>query len=152
MLRGANAISFDNKGRIALPKRYRANLIEQCQGDFVCTIDYQLPCLLLYPLPEWELIETKLASLSSLEPNERRLQRLLLGHACEAQMDSQGRLLIPSTLRDFAKLDNKVMLVGQLNKFELWNHEIWQQQIEQDLQDQMNAVNGLSDKLSNFSL
>lgn len=152
MLRGVSAISLDNKGRVALPKRYRTKLDAECDGVFVCTIDHQLPCLLLYPLPQWEIIETKLSQLSSLDPVERRLQRLLLGHAHECEIDSQGRLLIAPALRDYAQLTTKTMLVGQLNKFELWSHDKWQQQIEQDIQLQVGADDVLSDRLSNFSL
>ena len=60
----------------------------------VCTIDLHQPCLLLYTLPEWEIIEQKLSRLSSMNPAERRVQRLLLGHASECQMDNAGRLLV----------------------------------------------------------
>lgn len=152
MLRGASVISLDTKGRLSLPKRYREELAMLCNGLFVCTIDHQFPCLLLYPLPEWERIETKLSRLSSLHPAERRLQRLLLGHAFECEMDGQGRLLISSALRCHADLNNKIMLVGQLNKFELWNHAHWQKQIDQDIQLQANSAEILSDKLDHFSL
>nr|WP_239993795.1 hypothetical protein [Photobacterium phosphoreum] len=88
MLRGATSVVIDDKGRWAMPKRYRVSLIEQCQGRFVCTIDHQFCCLLLYPIDEWERIEAKLVCLSSFHPAERRLQRLLLGHACECELDS----------------------------------------------------------------
>ncbi|MDD1782254.1 division/cell wall cluster transcriptional repressor MraZ [Enterovibrio sp. ZSDZ35] len=152
MLRGVSAISLDTKGRVALPKRYREELDALCDGVFVCTIDHQLPCLLVYPLPEWERIEAKLSRLSSLNPAERRLQRLLLGHAFECEMDGQGRLLISPTLRDYAGLSGKAMLVGQLNKFELWNSDKWQQQIDQDIQLQAESAEALSERLSNFSL
>lgn len=152
MLRGASVISIDTKGRLSLPKRYREELTVLCHGLFVCTVDHQFPCLLLYPLPEWDRIEAKLSCLSSLNPVERRLQRLLLGHAFECEMDGQGRLLMPSALRVYADLNNKVMLVGQLNKFELWNHEQWQKQIDQDIQLQADAAEGLSDRLDHFSL
>lgn len=72
------------------------------------------------PLPEWEIIEQKLSRLSSMNPVERRVQRLLLGHASECQMDGAGRLLIAPVLRQHAGLTKEVMLVGQFNKFELW--------------------------------
>ena len=152
MLRGVTAISLDTKGRMALPKRYREELAEQCDGVFVCTIDHQLPCLLLYPLPEWERIEAKLSKLSSLNPVERRLQRLLLGYAFECEMDAQGRFLLAPTLRDYAGLDSKAMLVGQLNKFEIWQQEKWQQQIDQDIQLQTQATESFNDRLSDLSL
>ena len=152
MLRGVSVISLDTKGRISLPKRYRAELASFCHGLFVCTIDHQFPCLLLYPLPEWERIEAKLSCLSSLNPLERRLQRLLLGHAFECEMDGQGRLLISPALRDYADLSGKAILVGQLNKFELWNHAKWQKQIDQDIQLQADCQDALSERLDHFSL
>ena len=94
MFRGATLVNLDSKGRLAVPTRYREGLIEDAAGQLVCTIDIHHPCLLLYPLPEWEVIEQKLSRLSSMNPVERRVQRLLLGHASECQMDNAGRLLI----------------------------------------------------------
>ncbi|MDN2663675.1 division/cell wall cluster transcriptional repressor MraZ [Psychromonas sp. 14N.309.X.WAT.B.A12] len=152
MLRGANAINLDTKGRIAIPTRYRDWLTDNCQGQFVCTIDFQSQnCLLLYPLHEWLLIENKLRGLSSTNPQERRIQRLILGHASECELDKSGRTLIAPTLRQHAKLDKKIMLVGQLNKFEIWDEEVWHQQVQQDLQSDMSLGMELSDSLKEFS-
>ena len=94
MFRGATLVNLDSKGRLSVPTRYREQLLENAAGQMVCTIDIHHPCLLLYPLPEWEIIEQKLSRLSSMNPVERRVQRLLLGHASECQMDGAGRLLI----------------------------------------------------------
>nr|WP_086938457.1 division/cell wall cluster transcriptional repressor MraZ [Thaumasiovibrio occultus] len=150
MFRGANAVSMDGKGRLAIPKRYRDELTHLCDGELVCTIDHQLPCLLLYPLPEWERVEHRLSRLSSLNPAERRLQRLLLGHASECRIDGQGRILIAPTLRQYASLDSKVMVVGQLNKIEIWQEQRWQQQIEQDIAASEEFP--LSERLTDFTL
>ena len=109
MFRGANAINLDTKGRLAIPTRYRQSLLDDCNGQLVCTVDNQQSCLLLYPLPEWEEIELKLIKLSSMIPAERRMQRLLLGHAAEGEMDKSGRILIPTPLRHHAKLSTEVM-------------------------------------------
>lgn len=152
MLRGANLISLDIKGRIVIPTRYRGWLAETCQGQFVCTIDLQSPCLLLYPLNEWLLIENKLRGLSTTDPQERRLQRLILGYASESELDKSGRTLIAATLRQHAQLQKKVMLVGQLNKFELWDEDMWHQQVQQDLQQGLATGNELSERLKGFSL
>ena len=73
MLRGAHAISLDSKGRLAIPTKYRDWLRSERDGQLVCTIDIAHPCLLLYPLSEWEEIERKLKTLSSTNPAERRL-------------------------------------------------------------------------------
>ncbi|WP_107850916.1 division/cell wall cluster transcriptional repressor MraZ [Oceanimonas marisflavi] len=152
MLRGAHAISLDSKGRLAIPTRYRGPLHEECDGLLVCTIDISHPCLLLYPLGEWELIEKKLRSLSSTHPQERRLQRLLLGHATECELDGHGRLLVPGTLRQHAGLEKKIMLVGQLNRFEVWSDARWQQQINDDLQALESEGWESSERLRDFSL
>lgn len=96
----------------------------------VCTIDFCQPCSLLYSLPEWEVIEQKLSRLSSMNSVELRVQRLLLGYASECQMDSAGLLLLATILRQYAGLTKKVMLVGQFNKFELWDEQIWYQQVK----------------------
>jgi MraZ protein len=152
MLRSANAINIDTKGRIAMPTRYREGLMDSCQGQFVCTIDLQSPCLLLYPLNEWLVIEKKLSALSSTDEVERRVQRLILGYATESELDKGGRLLIAPALRKHAKLEKKVMLVGQLNKFELWDEDKWQQQVEADLLEGLPKGEQLTESLKGFSL
>ena len=115
MFRSTNAINLDVKGRLTIPTRYRQTLLDDCQGHLVCTIDIKQPCLLLYPLPEWEDVEFKLSQLSSMNEHERRMQRLLLGHATEGDMDKNGRFLLPAPLREHAKMDKSIVLVGQMN-------------------------------------
>ncbi|ADO08332.1 division/cell wall cluster transcriptional repressor MraZ [Pantoea sp. Bo_2] len=152
MFRGATLVNLDSKGRLAVPTRYRDLLIGESQGQMVCTIDLHQPCLLLYTLPEWEIIEKKLARLSSMNPLERRVQRLLLGHASECQMDNAGRLLLANTLRQHAKLTKEVMLVGQFNKFELWDEQTWYQQVRDDIDAEQSAQEPLSERLQDLSL
>ena len=152
MFRGATLVNLDSKGRLAVPTRYRDLLIGESQRQMVCTIDLHQPCLLLYTLPEWEIIEKKLARLSSMNPLERRVQRLLLGHASECQMDNAGRLLLANTLRQHAKLTKEVMLVGQFNKFELWDEQTWYQQVRDDIDAEQSAQEPLSERLQDLSL
>ncbi len=141
------SVNLDSKGRLAVPTRYREGLIEDAAGQLVCTIDIHHPCLLLYPLPEWEVIEQKLSRLSSMNPVERRVQRLLLGHASECQMDNAGRLLIAPVLQQHAGLTKEVMLVGQFNKFELWDETTWYQQVKEDIDAEQSATGELSERL-----
>ena len=101
---------------------------------------------------EWEEIEKKLKSLSSINPAERRLQRLLLGYACECELDGNGRLLLSAPLRQHAGLEKQVMLVGQLNKFEIWSESRWLQQVDEDIQALPDMDWTTSDKLRDFSL
>ncbi|NMH59222.1 division/cell wall cluster transcriptional repressor MraZ [Alteromonas ponticola] len=152
MFRGANAINLDTKGRLAIPTKYRQPLLDDCNGQLVCTIDTQQSCLLLYPLPEWEEIELKLSKFSSMVPAERRMQRLLLGYATEAEMDKNGRFVLPSPLRLHAGLEKEVMLVGQLNKFEVWSAENWAGQIETDMEAEREGNFELTERLQDFSL
>ena len=123
--RGINSINIDAKGRMAVPKRYRDAISEASDNQLVATIDLHSPCLLIYTLDEWEIIERKLMSLPNIDPQARLYQRLLIGQACEMEMDSQGRVLLPSQLRVHAKLDKPAILLGQGNKFELWSQEAW---------------------------
>lgn len=124
MFRGLNAVNLDAKGRLAIPTRYRADLKELCENQLVVTRGLE-NCLLLYPYPEWEDVENKLVKLPSLDRKVKILQRLLIGHATESEMDGQGRLLLPDKLREFAGLTKRIALVGQLNKFEIWDEEVW---------------------------
>jgi len=124
MFRGLNKINLDAKGRITIPVRYKDSLSNLSSNLLICTID-QDHCLLLYPLKIWISIEKKIMKLPTLNPISRRLQRLMVGHAAELEMDSSGRILIPKELREFAKLTKKAMLVGQGNKFEIWNYDNW---------------------------
>jgi MraZ protein len=124
MFRGVNNVKLDAKGRIAIPTRYRERLQERCGGQLVVTVDRD-HCLLLYPLPEWEEIERKLVKLPSFNAQARRLQRLLVGHATEVDMDSHGRVLLPPPLREFASLDKSAVMIGQGNKFEIWDEASW---------------------------
>lgn len=127
MFRGVNPLNLDAKGRLAMPVKYRDRLRDSCGGQLVLTVDKDR-CLLLYPLPEWEEIERKLVKLPSFNERSRRLQRLLIGHATEVELDGSGRILLPPPLREFAELDKRVVLTGQGNRFELWNEATWEEQ------------------------
>ena len=125
MFRGVNKINLDAKGRMALPARYRDQIADCCENQLVATIDTETRCLLLYPLPEWETIEKKIDALPSFNPAARRIQRLLIGHATDIELDSSGRLLLPQPLREYAQMDKKLVLLGQGRKFEIWGEEQW---------------------------
>lgn len=129
MFQGATQLNLDSKCRFAIPARYRDMLLAHCAGQLVMTADAD-GCLLLYPQPEWQPIREKLMQLSAFNPRIRSLQRFLVGHAEDVAMDAAGRVLVSSTLRNFAVLDKHVMLVGQGNKFEVWDEARWQAQHE----------------------
>ncbi len=129
MFRGVAQLNLDSKGRLAVPSRYREALLVRCAGRLVITADPD-KCLLIYPQPDWEPIQQKLMSLSSLNPRIRDLQRQLIGYAEDTDIDAAGRVLISPALRDFASLAKSAVLVGQGNKFELWDKEKWDQRLE----------------------
>jgi len=108
-----------------MPSRYRDELDSKCAGQLIITVDTIDPCLCVYQLDEWELIEAKLRALPSLVESNRRLQRLLIGNAVDLELDGSGRFLVPPRLREYARLDKHAMLVGQLNKFQLWDEGAW---------------------------
>ena len=89
------------------------------------TIDRAEPCLLLYPRTEWDSVQEKLEALPNIRPGVRQLQRLLIGHATDLELDGSGRLLLPVPLREHAGLDKKLTLAGQGNKIEIWDHGRW---------------------------
>jgi MraZ protein len=152
MFRGANPLSLDSKGRLSIPTRHRDSLLSESEGKMICTVDLHQPCLLLYPLVEWEEIEYKLRQLSSMNPQERRVQRVLLGNAHDVDMDKSGRILLPTALRQHAGLDKPIMLVGQLNKFEIWSDSKWHQQMLDDIETELEGDFELTDSLKDFSL
>ena len=152
MFRGTSAITLDSKNRITVPTKYREELFADCQGKMVCTVDIQHPCLLLYPLPEWEEIELKLCSLSSMNPQERLLQQVLLGNASDCEIDKSGRLLINGPLRLHANLEKGVMLVGQLKKFEIWSENAWQAQMQKGISQIQSGEIELTERLLDLSL
>ena len=127
MFRGVNQLNLDAKGRLAIPTRYRERLRESCGSELVITVDPDR-CLLIYPLPQWHEIERKLMKLPTFDKTSRQLQRLLVGHATEVDMDGQGRILLPPPLRLFAGLEKHVVMIGQGSKFELWDETHWTKQ------------------------
>ncbi len=116
---------MDAKGRLAMPAKHRERLMDVCGGQLVATIDTHARCLLVYPMPAWEEIEQKLQALPAFNPKVRNYQRLLLGYASDVELDGSGRFLLPPSLREYAELDKKAVLVGQVNKFELWSEDLW---------------------------
>lgn len=151
MFRGATKITLDAKGRLAIPARYRDRISSLCAGQLICTVDPEY-CLLIYPLPDWEELERKLVRLPSLKPQARRLQRLMMGYASELEVDSHGRVLIPRELREFASLDREVILIGQGNKFELWNDARWSERRDQWLAEDPKGGLDLPAELESLSL
>lgn len=150
MFRGLNQVSLDAKGRLAIPVRYRDPLMETSGGELVATVDRDR-CLLLYPSANWEKIEHEVANLPTFQPGVRAMQRMLLGYASDMQMDNHGRILLAQSLRDYAELNHKVVMIGQGNKFEIWSEENWAR-VEQQWTAGVGTSTKGSDVLENISL
>ena len=130
MFRGVQHINLDAKGRLSVPARQRESLLDISAGSVVVTIDTQSSCLVMYPLREWERVERDVQDLPTLNPAVRRFQRLVLGYASDLDLDSNGRILLPGALREYANLEKRVVLVGQGNKLELWSESLWEAECE----------------------
>ena len=133
MFRGNYQLNMDAKGRLAVPKRYRDCLEAESGLKMVITTGEYEDCLVVYPLPEWQRIEERLRRHPDLQPeadDEARAKaewtcRLVIGNATDCDIDAHGRLLIPPPLRKHAALQKQVRLVGQTEKFELWDESTW---------------------------
>lgn len=125
MFRGEYSLSLDAKGRLTIPSRYRDRLVEACGGKLIVTISLLERCLVVYPYPRWQRIEDELKDLPALDRQAQTINHLLIGHAVDCDMDGNGRVLLTQALRNFAELDKRIMMVGQVDKFELWDEEHW---------------------------
>lgn len=150
MFRGATKVTLDDKGRVVIPTRYRALVGERSGGRLVVTVDRD-QCLLIYPHPDWEQIEQQLMKLPTLHPQARRLQRLMVGHATEVELDGHGRLPLSPELREFAGLTRGAMLIGQGKRLELWDETRWNEQRASWLESEQSATD-LANELDSLSL
>ena len=151
IFRGVTQLALDAKGRLAIPGKHRDALAGNpgtSERTLIVTADPSR-CLLVYPRATWEPIQARLMALSSFNEQIRGLQRLLVGHADEVDMDGAGRILVPPALRQYAGLDHHVVLVGQGNKFELWDDAKWRGETARAITF---PAGGLPPELDGFSL
>lgn len=120
--------TIDDKGRVAIPARFREELGER----FVLTKGFE-PCLQAFPRPMWEELALKIDRLPLGSPQARNMRRLLFAPAAEVEVDRQGRILIPQGLREYAGLAEEVLITGMNTYFELWSGQRWR-----TLQDEIN--------------
>ena len=135
MFKGISNLSIDTKGRASMPQRYRNVFCIKKKCKLVITADKD-KCLLIYTQNNWNIIEKKLSNLPSYNKEARFIQRLVIGHATESEIDSQGRFLIPNPLREYAGIQKKIILLGQGSKFELWSETIWNKKMKSWLESE----------------
>ncbi len=127
MFRGRFFNVMDDKGRITIPPRYREILQERQERHLIVTnLDGYL---IAFPQSEWEVIEQRLSQLSILDKKFRSFQRFFVSGASECPFDRQGRILLPPSLREYAKLDKDVVLAGAVRCFEIWDRQSWDQEM-----------------------
>lgn len=113
--------TIDEKGRLAVPAKFRKDL----NKGAVITRGLD-NCLFLYPMEEWTALADKLSKLPIGQANTRAFARLMLAGAMDADLDKQGRVIIPDYLRKFAKIGKKVVLAGLYNRIEVWDEGEWE--------------------------
>ncbi|MCY0966023.1 division/cell wall cluster transcriptional repressor MraZ [Parathalassolituus penaei] len=144
-------ISLDAKGRLAIPTRVREVLEGFGSTGLVVTVDTQDRCLMLYPVSEWSVIETKVQALPSFDARVRVIKRMLLGYATDCEPDGSGRILLGAALREYAGLSRECVLMGQGNKLELWDKARWDGELDRYLQQPM-SLDDLPEELKSLSL
>jgi MraZ protein len=132
MFKGIHNLTIDAKGRMKMPMKYQ----KQNQGKdstiaMVLSIHADDNCLVLYPVEVWNELEKKIEALPSLNVFTKRLKRKLIGHATELEIDGNHRLLIPAPLREYAKMDKKIILSGVGKNFEIWDETAWHQGLDE---------------------
>ncbi|MBE0612657.1 MAG: division/cell wall cluster transcriptional repressor MraZ [Burkholderiales bacterium] len=131
MFQGAAALSLDAKGRLTVPSRHRDALLENDSPPNLVVTAHPDGCLLLYPAKAWAPIRARVMGFPALDSRFSVWKRLLVGFAEEVEIDAAWRVLISPELRNFAKLDKPVMLVGQGSHFEIWSKDTWEKQLQQ---------------------
>ncbi|CBE69358.1 MAG: division/cell wall cluster transcriptional repressor MraZ [Candidatus Methylomirabilis oxygeniifera] len=125
MFRGSFEHAIDDKGRLSIPARYREILKRRRERELILVDPLFDACIVAYPIKAWQQIEQNLLSHGNSDRKFREYARLISAHAVESTVDSQGRILIPPQLREKADLRRDVVIVGVLDKIEIWNRERW---------------------------
>lgn len=123
MFAGSHQLSVDDKGRLAIPARFRVALAEQCDSQLVITRGPN-PCLEIYPLPEFQRIVRDIQQMEDRNVAEA-VKQFFVGFAVETEIDKQGRVLLSPMLRKYVPLEGPAVLMGQDTRFDLWSQAQW---------------------------
>ncbi|MHB1605130.1 MAG: division/cell wall cluster transcriptional repressor MraZ [Leptospirales bacterium] len=144
VFRGRYQHSLDEKGRVAIPQRFR-EILDSPDGvpSLVITVEAD-ECLVVYPEAAWRDLEEKIGALPQMNEDLKTYLRFTVGWATDCQTDRQGRILIPQPLREYAHLDRDVWFVGMLNKFEIWNGDRLSEMTRKDrIRDVSQSLSGM---------
>lgn len=135
--RGSCCHSFDDKGRVAIPARFREELRAANDDRVVVTRNLvrDAHCLDVYPIAAWREFEEKIAQQERFDPRVARFRRFYYSEAQDAVADKQGRILVSPRLREFAGLTRDALFVSDLDKFQIWDPSVWERVAQQDEQD-----------------
>ncbi len=137
MFQGETAITVDDKGRLAVPTAYRDLIARNCGNRLVITYNpFESGCVSLYPQDEWERVRDAVNQLPNTQKAHRALQLKLVGAATPVELDGNGRISIPASMRSAVGIEKKAVLVGVGNKFDLWSEQAHHAQIRQTLSDE----------------
>ena len=146
MFRGRYNHQIDSKCRLSIPSRFRETLAAAYDERLIITNFDQ--CLWAYPAPEWQELEHKVGALPQFTDEIKAFQRVFISAASECPIDKQGRILIPTTLREYAAIDRDVVIVGMTKRFEIWSRERW----EVVFSSAQQRLEGLGEKLADLGL
>jgi MraZ protein len=137
--KGSYLYSVDSKGRINIPAKLRKFLSPDANDVFVVTRGYE-QCLFVYPQDEWNKLEETIRQLSPTNPKHRFFTRTLLERATETQLDGQSRIIIPRDLLQFASIENDVIILGVLERIELWNPKVYDTYVKSQAESYENVA------------
>ena len=127
MFRGRFEHSIDGKGRVSIPAKFR-EILKRDYGSDQLIITIFDSCLVAYPLTEWQVFEEKMKDFSQLKKEAKSFLRYFYSGAMECAIDDHGRILVPSQFREHAQLSKEIVFVGVMNRFEIWNKGVWEEE------------------------
>lgn len=131
---GTYEVKLDAKGRMALPFRLKAKLPKGYEDKIVVNLGFE-PCLVVYSIPEWEKIYSKVSALNEFNEEDRIFQRNFGRGNTEIEMDDAGRLLVPKIMLKYASLDKEAMVIGMGNRIEIWEPKLYDQYLIKDMKE-----------------
>jgi len=146
MFRGRFQHAIDEKGRLSVPSRFREIISKEHGSRLIIT---NLPkCLVAYTPDQWDILESKATNLSTVKSNVQGFLRYFYSGATECDLDKQGRILIPPSLRDAVSLEKQVVIAGMVSRIEIWGQQMWDEEIRRAIEN----FDELAEELAEFGL